>query len=197
MKFRITKDKKSYDVDVKDEKTLHREIRKKVKDEEQSACNENEVKKEVPVEEKVNDDKKGKLELTEEDIEACKELIGLLPELKKLVEPASKEKKSEKKEKEEKDPDPEDKDAEKVEKDSEVIFENSDEDNNEIDSSEFDLDEDIVEENEESGDGVHDSALNPGTIEKKVSDANKGTVSHETEVAQYWQKRYDDLAKSK
>lgn len=198
MKFRITKEKDYTDVDVKDSKASHREIRKKMKDDESSACNETEAEKENEgsTEQTVTDEPK-KSELSEDEIEAVKELVEMLPDIKKLLGSDSKEKKSEKKEKDKEKKDPEDKEDEKdLEGDSEVILENSDNESDETEEgfNEFDMEEDVIENDEDEND-VHDSALNPGTIEKKVSDSNKDTISHEEEVAQSWQERYDSLLK--
>lgn len=215
MKFRITSTKKdkSYDVSVKDTEVSHRSIRK-VKDEDVEEPKEEVIETEevVEVEAPKADAKEEEIEvkLTKKQIEALGELIELLPDLKNLLEPASKEKKEKKEEKEaksEKEEKPEkeeksekeekaEKESEKPEKideaDPEILFEESDD--KEIGPEEFELEEeDVIED--ECGDGVCDSILNPGTIEKQVSDSNKDTVSHEAEVAESWQNRYDALLK--
>ena len=203
MKFRITSTKKdkSYDVSVKDTEVSHRSIRK-VKDEDVEEPKEEVIETEevVEVEAPKADAKEEEIEvkLTKKQIEALGELIELLPDLKNLLEPASKEKKEKKEEKEAKSEKEEkaEKESEKPEKideaDPEILFEESDD--KEIGPEEFELEEeDVIED--ECGDGVCDSILNPGTIEKQVSDSNKDTVSHEAEVAESWQNRYDALLK--
>ena len=91
MKFKIqnTESKKTYDVNVTDENQERRSIHKKAEDEQIcSKCNkplsECQCEKEH---EEVHDkeEKEEKIELNKEEHEAFKELLELLPDLKKLL----------------------------------------------------------------------------------------------------------------
>ena len=164
-----------------------------------------------------------KIQLTKEEAKDLKELIGLLPELKKILKDRNEaEKESKDKEKgegdkpEEKGDKPEekgDKPEEKGDKpdekekkpesdkktgdegDPNVIFEDP-VNNEEITPEEYGLEEeDIIED--DGGNGVCDSAFNPGVVEQKASDGNKDAVSHEAEVAQAWADRYNSLLHTK
>lgn len=209
MKFKITNSK------TKDSRNLHvlpnamrMSPRKKALDEDPS---EKETKKEEEISEKEKQAKEDpseketkdeRIEMTEEQAEALKELIGLLPELKKLVEGDSEKKESKEKEKKEKsDEDEESEEDEtgdslfKETKGSEdIIFENSDNDI-ELDEKEKDFEEEEVIE-DEGGNGISDSIPNPGVIEK-TSNGNKDNVSREIEIANAWSERYNSLLNQK
>lgn len=213
MRFTITnsQSKKTYGISTGDDGKARKVVRKKVSDEEIcSKCgkklSECECKKEpAPA---MHDEK---VDLTEEQVEALKELIELLPDLKKILEESSEPKKP-KKEKKEKEEKPEEKGEKPEEKGKEpkpeepkgktgdeddvpVIFEGSGDDK-EIVSEEFEFEEEDVLE-DEGGNGVHDSVLNPGVVETKAPNSNKGAISHEAEVAEAWANRYEALLKTK
>lgn len=210
MKFIVTnaQKQKNYDINVNDESknSPRRIIRKKLKDEDICPeCHKNMSECECNKEPQVKDEE---VKVTKEQVEALKELMELLPDLKKLLgedesDKPEKSKKSEKSESEEKESEEEGKEGKEEKKESgkkdeadpEIILEGSDDDK-EIVSEEFEFDEeDVIED--EGGNDIHDSVLNPGTIETTVSDSNNDTVSHETEVADAWAKRYDALLNHK
>ena len=212
MKFRVTKEENSYQVQVKDTETVHRQIRKKMNDEEVCPECQEEISEGQVEKEEVKEDLQDEVKLTKEQLKGIDELIELLPDLKKLLGKASKEEESEKEKSEEKEEAEEEKEEKKsskdeseekeepeeekeIEVDSEILLEESDDDK-EIESEEFDFDEEDVLE-DEGGEDMHDSLPNPGTIETKVSDSNKDTVSHEMEVAEAWSQRYDELLNHK
>lgn len=219
MKIRIrnTKDQKSYDVDVnevKKDRFLRRP--KPLTDEEicdkcgkkLSEC----VCDKSTADEKKEENKSEKIELTAEQLEQFEELVKLLPDLKKLLKGESKEKEEKK---EEKEPEKEgEKESEKEEKEpakkgdeapenlpeedesSKIILEGSEDNTNDESENEFEEEEDVIED--EGGSGINDSAFNPGVIEQKnVSDSISDTVSHEQEVAQAWDERYKKMLNHK
>lgn len=201
IKIRNLENKKSYDVDVNDSSVKDEEICPECN----KPLSECECHKEEHQEE-VHDEKNEKIELTEKEYEAFKDLIELLPDLKKLVGKPSKEEKEkdkeeekeeeaeaeedqkdDKKSNEKKDSDEDNLEVEEEEESEDIILESDD---NEIVPDLDEMEEDIIED--ESCDGVHDS-INPGSIEKEVSDGNTDTVSHEVEVAEAWSQRYESL----
>ncbi len=225
MKIRIrnTKDQKSYDVDVNEVgKTRYLRRPKPLTDEEicdkcgkkLSEC----VCDKSTADEKKEENKSEKIELTAEQLEQFEELVKLLPDLKKLLKGESKEKEEKKEEKEPKEeaekeskkeekPEEEEKEAAKKgdeapetnptqeEESSEILLEGSEDNTFDEEQNEFE-EEDVIED--EGGSGVNDSALNPGVIEQKnVSDSINDTISHEQEVANAWDERYKKMLNHK
>jgi hypothetical protein len=102
------------------------------------------------------------------------------------------EKESEKEEEAEAEAEEESEEKEDSKEELEVILEEGDD--KEIIPEEFEFEEEDILEDEECS-HVGDS-INPGVIEE-VSNSNNDTISHEQEVADSWNKRYESLLNHK
>lgn len=212
MRFTITNSqtKKSYRMNLGDKKKPAAEPQTNVSDEEicpqcHKKLSECQCEAPKPQEGMAHDEK---IEMSKEEFEALRELIELLPELKKILKkekPESEEKPEGKKGDEEGEgdkPEPEKKPEEKKpegkkdEEPSQGIILEGEGDEEEIVSEEFDFDEDEIID-DEGGSVIGDSIPNPGAIEKHASSGNEDAVSHEIEVAEAWSKRYEQQLQSK
>lgn len=141
----------------------------------QESLKDGDVVEEVVKEEKIEDKK---ATLTDEEIEQVKELLGLLPDLKALVEDHSAKDDEEKEEEAEEEQEAEE---EVQDEESDDVLLESEEDEEEL----IDSEEEIV--SEEDLEEIHDSKASIGAIERNVTDS---VYDNELDVADSFDKRY-------
>ena len=129
------------------------------------------------------EEKSGKLELSEKEIESLKELAKLLPELKKLLE-SEPDKKSEDEDEDDEEGD-EVGDKDEVIEEDDVIIEEEQKDDQPIDEEEEEEEEEVEDT---CGGSTHDSLASIGSIEAK--NTSDSVLAHEEEVASAFDSRY-------